>query len=134
MESGMYNTLVIQDGRVNMNERTSSAVESWLNKGGKLICSANSVRSVAGMNGIQLGEPKSLDFNLKRGEMSYGDRERAYIPAMIPGAIYRAEVDPSHPLAFGLGNHYFSLKTNTVQYGKMDNGWNVGVLLSLIHI
>ena len=128
MESGMYNTLVIQDGRVNMNERTSSAVESWLSKGGKLICSANSVRSVAGMNGIQLGEAKSLDINLKRGEMSYGDRERAYIPAMVPGAIYRAEVDSSHPLAFGLGDHYFSLKTNTVQYGKMDNGWNVGVI------
>jgi hypothetical protein len=128
IESGLYNTMVIQDGRVSMDERTSSAVEAWLKKGGKLICSANAVRSVSSMNGIQLGEAKSLDFNLKRGEMSYSDRERAYIPAMIPGAIYRVELDESHPLAFGLGAHYFSLKTNTVQYSKMDNGWNVGVI------
>ena len=128
MESGLYNTLVIQDGRVNMNERTKASLESWLNSGAKLISSANSVKSVSGLEGIQLGDAKSLDFNLKRGAMNYEDRERAYIPVMIPGAIYRAELDPTHPLAFGMGDHYYSLKTNTVQYDKMENGWNVGVI------
>jgi hypothetical protein len=128
LNSGQYNTLVVQDGRVRMDESTSEVLADWIRKGGKLICSANSVRSAADLPGVQLGDAKKLAFNAKRGEMNYSDRERAYIPTMVPGAIYRTALDESHPLAFGLGDHYFSLKTNSVQFDKMENGWNVGVI------
>jgi len=43
LNSGQYNTLVVQDGRVRMDESTSEVLADWIRKGGKLICSANSV-------------------------------------------------------------------------------------------
>ncbi|HMU73488.1 MAG TPA: zinc carboxypeptidase, partial [Ferruginibacter sp.] len=55
-------------------------------------------------------------------------RERDWVGSNIPGAIYKVELDNSHPLAFGYGNTYFTLKLNDELYGFMKDGWNVGVV------
>jgi len=58
----------------------------------------------------------------------YENRERDGIVNNIPGAIYKVELDNTHPLAFGYGNNYFSLKLSGNIYEFMKNGWNVGVI------
>jgi hypothetical protein len=47
----------------------------------------------------------------------------------IPGSIFKVELDNSHPLAFGYGEFYYTLKQddNIYEFFK-DNGWNVGVI------
>src|SRR6202000_699231 len=43
--------------------------------------------------------------------------------------IYKVEIDNTHPLGFGLGKYYFSLKLDDVLYNYLgDGGWNVGVI------
>ena len=46
----------------------------------------------------------------------------------MPGAIFRAELDPTHPLAFGYGRRYFTLKRDAEAFAFLEDGWNVGVL------
>ena len=58
----------------------------------------------------------------------YENRERDYVINNIPGAIYKVELDDSHPLAFGYPSYYFSLKQNDNMYEFMKEGWNVGVI------
>ena len=55
-------------------------------------------------------------------------RERDVIVNNIPGAIYKVELDNSHPLAFGYPDLYFTLKQNDNLYEFMKDGWNVGVI------
>ena len=43
----------------------------------------------------------------------------------IPGAILKARLDPTYPLAFGLGNQYFTLKTDDIRYPLIKGGKNV---------
>ena len=47
-----------------------------------------------------------------------------------PGAITKVDLDVAHPLSFGLGDTYHSLKTNNFKYPKLENGWNVGTIQS----
>jgi hypothetical protein len=58
----------------------------------------------------------------------YEDAERKEISNFISGAIYKISLDTSHPLAFGLGSSYYSLKTNELRFAYLENGWNVGVI------
>ena len=37
-------------------------------------------------------------------------------------------MDNSHPLAFGYGNNYYSLKLGSDIYEFMKDGWNVGII------
>ena len=122
---GDYNTLIVQDGAINIDQDLEFDLTNWLRDGGKLISSANSIRSFAKISGMKLGDMKIPESMSAQGEMRYEDRTRAYIPYFSPGAIYQTELDSSHPLSFGLGETYHSLKTNTLQYGLMKNGWNV---------
>jgi hypothetical protein len=44
---------------------------------------------------------------------------------MIQGAIYKCKVDPTHPLAFGYSDSYFSLKYDAGTFELLPDGANV---------
>lgn len=59
----------------------------------------------------------------------YENRERARLSNFVAGSIYRINMDASHPLSFGIGPTYYSIKrSNTVYPFLPNNGWNVGVI------
>ena len=58
----------------------------------------------------------------------YEDAERKEISNVISGAIYKITIDTSHPLAFGVGNSYYTLKTSDLRFAYLEKGWNVGVI------
>ena len=62
--------------------------------------------------------------------MSYENREREQIRNLTPGAIYKIQLDNTHPLGFGLPEYYYSLKLNDDIYELFsdDDGWNVGTI------
>jgi hypothetical protein len=59
---------------------------------------------------------------------SYENRERENVQTNIPGAIYRVDLDNTHPLAFGFPDFYYTLKLDDKVYQYMSDGWNVGVI------
>ena len=58
----------------------------------------------------------------------YNNRDREYLHENIPGAIYKVELDNTHPLAYGYDNLYYTLKQDANIYEFLKEGWNVGVL------
>lgn len=58
------------------------------------------------------------------------DRNRYSIREDIAGAIFKAQMDNSHPLAFGYSSNYFTLKTqSSPRYAFLNQG-NVAVIAS----
>jgi hypothetical protein len=85
----------------------------------------------AGDWGIKLKEDKNEKKDDKPDYSSlkkFENRERDELKNNIPGAIYRVLLDNSHPLAFGYGETYYSLKQDASAYDFLKEGWNVGVI------
>lgn len=58
----------------------------------------------------------------------YEDRENKWASAAIPGALFQAVVDTSHPLGYGFSDRYFTLKIGAETYAYLEKGWNVDYL------
>ena len=131
--------LILPDGGYKFLKDKDAAAEikTWVQQGGKIIALDNAVSQIAKAEwGMKL---KKTDDEEKKDEKKdsnniyvdvkrYENRERDGIVNNIPGAIYKVELDNSHPLAFGYGNTYYSLKMGSDLYEFMKDGWNVGVI------
>ncbi|MEL6194765.1 MAG: M14 metallopeptidase family protein, partial [Bacteroidota bacterium] len=58
---------------------------------------------------------------------TYNEQERSNLSNYVAGSIYRVDLDETHPLAFGLGDHIHLVKRNSTVYPYFrSGGWNVG--------
>ncbi|MCE7862172.1 MAG: zinc carboxypeptidase [Bacteroidetes bacterium CHB5] len=135
-----YDVLVVPEGRYRMfDEGTLDRVSSWVSGGGRLIVIANALTSFAEKKGFALkayaneeekkeAEKKEKEAREKEALVRYEEADRKQLSDAISGAIYKVTLDRSHPLAFGMKEFYYTLKTNELRYGYLQNGWNVGVI------
>ena len=135
-----YEVLVVPEGRYRMfDEGTLDRVSSWVSGGGRLIVIANALTSFAEKKGFALkafaneeekkeAEKKEKEAREKEALVRYEEADRKQLSDAISGAIYKVTLDRSHPLAFGMKEFYYTLKTNELRYGYLQNGWNVGVI------
>lgn len=135
-----YNVLVAPEGYYTIfDDAQLEKIGDWVSNGGKLILIGDALNSIADKKGFNLkkfatddakktAEKKEEESKKKEGMIRYENVERNQISDYIFGAIYKVSVDNSHPLGFGLGNSYYSLKTGTLRYDFMENAWNVGTL------
>lgn len=47
---------------------------------------------------------------------------------LITGSIYKITLDNTHPLAFGYGDTYYTLKLGNDSYKFLEDGYNVGYI------
>lgn len=129
--------LILPDGsyRFITEKIMADPLKTWVQQGGKLIASEGAVAQLAeGDWGIKLKKDSSDKKDEKNPESytllkKYGVRERDALVNAIAGAIYKVELDNTHPLAFGYPDYYFTLKQNDNIYEFLKkDGWNVGVL------
>jgi hypothetical protein len=135
-----YDVLIIPDGNYKLlDEGTLTMIERWTSDGGRLIAMAGANSSFADKKGFGLkvfanddakskAEKEANEQKEKEGPVKYGDAERKELSNSIFGAIYKVSLDKSHPLAFGLGDFYYSLRTSELHYAYLEKGWNVGLL------
>ncbi|PUZ22534.1 Zinc carboxypeptidase [Chitinophaga costaii] len=125
--------LILPGGNYPMlaGKAVSERLRNWVSAGGRLIAigSAAADLSESGDWGFHLKhEPEPLHPDPYQALKPYANREREEIKQSIPGAIYRVYLDNTHPLAFGYGNDYYTLKLTDVLFDFTNNGWNVGYL------
>ncbi|PUZ22873.1 zinc carboxypeptidase [Chitinophaga parva] len=113
------------------SKATTDRLRNWISAGGRLIAMGQSAAdlSVTGDWGFHLKhDPDIAKPDPYQHIKPYANREREELKQTIPGAIYRIHLDNTHPLAFGYGDEYYTLKVSDDIYEFMDHGWNVGYL------
>ena len=131
-----YNVLIMPDGYYGSldNKGIKEKLKDFVSSGGTLLAMENAVQKLADAEwGVKVKEADKEDDKdknkvdyalLKR----YENRERDELSNNIPGAIYKVQLDNSHPLAFGYPDNYYTLKQDAKVFEYLKDGWNVGVI------
>jgi hypothetical protein len=131
-----YNTLVLADGNYNFSEEQKAQIDAWIKNGGKVIAMSAANALFEDREGYSLSqfatkedkekyEKDEKEMELKNRFLDYENGERRAISASIPGAIIENKMDTTYPLAFGLGNPYYSLKNSEKCYTLLRKAINV---------
>jgi hypothetical protein len=135
-----YDVLIVPEGSYRLfDDAVVESISTWVEKGGRLVLIGSAINSFAEKKGFNVrkfateeekseAERKEKALKQKEPFPRYEETERRMVSETISGAIYKIVVDNSHPLGFGLGNNYFSLRTTELRFGFLENGWNVGII------
>lgn len=127
-----WDILILPGGRYRdiLEENELERLKAWIQRGGKIIALGSALDAFEGAEGFGLKKnPQTEKDSLsKENLVPYAEREREYIKNMITGSIVETKVDSTHPLAFGYGEKYRSLKLDNSSYSYLDEGYNVAYL------
>lgn len=115
-----YNTLIMVGG--NYSELNKEKLKAWVQRGGTLILTEEAV-SWAAQNGISaVAFKKAKSPSDSTQTLTYVDREQVDGAQRVSGAIFTADIDLTHPLAYGYNQKTVSLfKANRVFMEKSRN-------------
>lgn len=122
IETGDFNVLVLPGGNPGafMDAETMGR---WVRDGGTVVALGSSARWAS---------RELLDLDVEDGpeddrpalsELTYEEREQRDVEDRIPGAVFLADVDLTHPLAFGATEHIGVIKRSATPLPVGDNGY-----------
>jgi hypothetical protein len=131
-----FDVLILPDGYYSLPKNTMADISDWVSNGGKLIAIGGALRNLVDKDGFALAkyateeekkeaEKSRADLRLRERLESYEGQERRSIRNSVPGAIIENVTDSTHPLAYGLGEEFYSLKTGSATYNILKDAWNV---------
>jgi hypothetical protein len=132
-----YDVLVMPGGRYSsiLDEGMLEELRDWIRDGGRLIAvGEGTVSALAGKEGFALkrkeeAEEEDAEADAPEPQTTdYSQRRREYATEATPGSIHRVQIDNTHPLGFGFGEAYYTLKRSDDAYALLEDDWNVGVL------
>ena len=137
MDWDAYDVVVLPRGWYDVDEDQKDAISAWIREGGRLV--ALGAACNLGIESWGLSRYSDEDDKAeRRDERDAHAKEDRYAPyAMsarngirsdIPGAVYEVALDETHPLAYGYGDRYWSIKTSSRRYAHLEDGHNVGIL------
>lgn len=123
-----YDVLILPNGWYGdfFNDKKMADLKNFVRSGGKVIAMDGAIKGISGEKGFGIKEKKIEKDSIASYHL-YDDSDREYIKNTITGAIFKTKVDPTHPLAFGYPDHYFTLKLGDKAYDKLEEG-NVAYL------
>ena len=135
-----FNVITMTDGSyANLDSARAEKLRQWVADGGRLILIGDAVGAFEEKKGFDITkfalkkdkdaaeDAQNVDV-LKRRYMHFDEYERDAISDGNPGSIFKVTLDNTHPLAYGMPNYYFSLKTGGAAYQPLKNAMNVGLL------
>ncbi len=124
--------LVLPDGRWGawMTDARAERLLAFARGGGRIVAMEGAVAALAGRDGFGIGKERKADADTSDAALlrPYAEQARRDAAEGTPGSIFRVQVDPTHPLAFGLPDHTYTLKQSAGAVPFLADGWNVGVL------
>ena len=125
-----YDVLILPSGNYSdmLNKKTLTKVKKWTRAGGTVLAIGNALQSFADTDDFALKtkKPEEKKDSISDNLTLFSDRERESVADLIKGSIFKSTLDNSHPLAFGYGKNYFSLKLSGTSYDYLKEGYNVG--------
>jgi hypothetical protein len=132
MDIYKYDVIIAPEGAYkDLNSKPiADKLQAFVRKGGVLIAFETAAQQLSTNAdwGFKLKEiPKNDKADINHTS-KYGDKVVDALESSIPGAIYKAYMDASHPIGFGTSGIYFDLKQDMVTYEPSNDAWNVGVI------
>lgn len=127
LDINKVNTLILPDG--SYGSFVGDGLTAWLNKGGKLILMEDAIESVLEKKGFDVKKKEAVvkkDEKPEPSKLLFKNKDKDDFEFAIPGAIYKVNLDASHPFSYGLGKFYYTIKTDRKIYEPFTKGWNVG--------
>ena len=145
-----YDVVVLPSGWYRMDEDDRSGLAEWVRNGGQLVAVGGACSSFAGQEGWGLqryadGERAQIEGENERVQeaadernahdnaaqgldvLPFSEQGRDRLRYDLPGAIFKAAVDNTHPLADSYGEVYMTLRTSSRRFASLEEG-NVAVL------
>lgn len=127
-----YDVLIMPDGNystLDENKNLEDKLDAFVKAGGKIIATEGGAAKLASMDWTSIKlEKDSAQNSDSIIQKNYSNVERESITTFIPGAIYKIQLDNTHPLGYGYPNFYYTLKQDGRTYTNFKGGWNVGIL------
>lgn len=123
-----FDVMVLPQGRYGdlFSGTTLDQLQDWLARGGRLIAIEGVISQLSVLRNMEVLKTKEVEKEEDNLLRKFSDRRREAMTRSLAGGIFRVNLDSSHPLAFGYGDTYFSLKRRTDSYQYLSRGWNVG--------
>lgn len=117
-----YDKLVLVSGSYGaLGSSGTKKVEDWIRKGGDLIAMRSATQWLAGQDwtsiGFEYAEEDSVD-----APLPYGGRSNRNGAQVIGGSIFQAEMDLTHPIAYGYTQEKIPLFRNSTMFMKLSEG------------
>ncbi len=119
-----FDVLLLVNGNYADQEET---LFEWIQDGGKVVAIQSALNLFAQSEEFKLTSNEDSSEADSLGLSNYAEREREYTNQSIPGAIFRAKMDTSHPLAYGFTGEYETLTRDTDAY-NLPYGEQVALL------
>lgn len=120
--------LILADGSYDKVFGNGDALKKWIQGGGKVIAMEGATSYFADKDGFGLKRKKDSSDKDKPELKTYGTRERESISEQVVGAIYKVDIDKTHPLGYGTDGSYYLLARDPYNFEYIKDGWNVGYL------
>lgn len=122
----LYNTLILAGGsHSSLSEDAVNELKTWLNQGGLLIAIHDGVKWTVSK---ELVDEKLVEIPKETAQVPYAEVAISRRSQSIPGSIFRARLDRTHPVAFGLGEEIALFRTNEIALELSANpGANVAI-------
>lgn len=119
-----YDILILPGGRYSryFNKEKLGALKKWVSGGGKLIAMGGAIYGIDGEDGFGIKTKEQPKDSAETEPLPHKDLQRESMKKAITGAIFRAKVDNTHPLAYGYGNSYFTLKLGSDAFKYLSRG------------
>lgn len=120
------NILLVPNGLY--SDKLAEQLTPWVSNGGKLILMENAIAAFAGKKPFLIKKKEEPKTDETKADHAYSDRGHGDFSNAIPGAIYKVYLDQTHPIAFGIGKYYYTLKTDANIYEQLESGYSLGLL------
>jgi hypothetical protein len=107
---GRYDVILFAGGSV--PDSALTPLDQWIREGGRLIAMGSAVNDVVAAELIELTE-RPFDLDSLTAGAAWGDRRAARGAHVVGGTILRTDLDPSHPLSFGIGASVPTFRTSS---------------------
>ncbi len=98
--------------------------------GGKLVAIGSAINKLSGKDGFEIESKGTPEPDTSEKEppvhppLPYAGSDRRSMSDDIPGTIFQTKLDTTHPLCFGLGEAYWTMKATTSNYKWLEEGGN----------
>jgi hypothetical protein len=138
-----YDVLILPNGSygIVLTKEKLNNLKEWVKNGGRLIAIDRALSTFADSEEFNLSNFKDED-EKKENEKAqnalmekleleaYDNLERRSVSNLITGSVFNATMDNTHPLGFGFGKQYQTLRLNSKRYAYLKEGSNVSVIKS----